>query len=406
MKTKQLRYLELKIRKMHNIIFINLIFQINNFTIVIFSKMANNNEHNIILIPGSDSKLTVYDLTNRSWRTIGSVPWLSTFSTVSLAELGQTHLIAFGSNLDQDGAILVVYNIELGVGSCKYPMKMYCENAKLYCFNQRIILEASNHIGVLPYVLEPKRNLSNLLGSHEVILDDQTEIADWGTPTQPLYPFDDRVQELIKSGLTERSICGQLIPTLLEKGNIRNIIYTIQKYRDISESTLVSLLKYGIKSVQTNMNDYTNFEEFLISCNENSAQIEFEFLNSILSLSFSDALIIPHMRNILGLDDTLFLMNYICYLVVDPDLEITVEFESKLFDWCMLLIDAFYQQYLIMKDEKVSLVLENLLNIVNKFLNNLENINKLLPKLNKILAGKDTTDDVDHYTYAIELMQI
>ncbi|KPJ20428.1 Nucleolar protein 11-like [Papilio machaon] len=367
-----------------------------------------------VYILWSDGKLTVYDFEKKNWRTIGSVPWISTFSSVSIAWMGKNHLIFFGSNVEQDGAIIVAYNIVLGVGSCKYPMKMYTEGAKLYCFDNRIVLEASNHIGMLPYVVETKRNLSSLLGSHEVTKDESTEIANWGTPTRPLYHSSEDIKDLINLGLTERSICSQIIPLLLEKNDHNKIVKVLNDFKDVPESILVLLLSYAIKLVNPNNIDVTNNEEFLRIC-ESDLQSEgtrahnskLNFLNYVLQIPVSDATLVPYLRNGLSLDNALFLMSYISYLLVDSEMEIHIEYESKLLDWCTLLMDAFYQQYLMTKDEKVTFVLETMKLIVDNLVDQLMVVDSLLPKLHQTVSGKQANNDVDDLlSYTIELMEI
>ncbi|KAL4719177.1 hypothetical protein ACJJTC_017601 [Scirpophaga incertulas] len=150
--------------------------------------LATYTQRPIIYVLWSDTKLTAYNLAEKTWKSIGSVSCISTLSRVSMAWMGKHHLVLFGSNIEQDGAIIVAYNVVLGVSSCKYPMKMYSEGARLYCYNDRLILETSNHIGMLPYVLETKRNLSSLLGSQEIIQDDCMEIANWDSSNEFAFP--------------------------------------------------------------------------------------------------------------------------------------------------------------------------------------------------------------------------
>lgn len=317
--------------------------------------------------------------------------------------MGKNHLILFGSNQEQDGAIIVAYSVMLGVGSCRYPMKMYSEGARLYCFNGRIILEASNHIGMLPYVLKTKRNLSSLLGSHEVIQDESTEIAEWETSIQPTFQVADEIKDYIKLGLTERTICSQVVPALLEKKDTERVLEVLKDFKDIPETVLVQLLNYTITLVSPNKVDITNREEFIRFCLKN--EDKFELLHYLFLITFSDALLIPYLRNGLALDDALFLMTYISYLLVDSDMYFDTDYETKLLDWCTLLMDAFYQQYLMTKDKKVTDVLQNTMNVVLGLIKQLSAVDNTMIKLNKFLHGKDTTNE-ESLSYAIEMMEI
>ncbi|XP_028175263.1 uncharacterized protein LOC114363665 [Ostrinia furnacalis] len=374
--------------------------------VYVVGKLINTKDKPTVYILWSDSKMTVYDLLSKSWKSVGSVPWVSTLSTVSLAWMGKNHLIAFGSNTDQDGAIIVAYNTLLGVGSCRYPMKMYTEDARLYCFYDRIILEASNHIGMLPYVLETKRNLSSLLGSHEIVQDECTEIADWGTPTRPIYTASDEIKELLKLGITERAVCSQVVQPYFEKCDSEGIKNVLKEFNDIPESVLVQLLNYTLKLAHYTDACVDDFEKWYNTFSENSKPVK-ELLDYAFEITFSDALLIPYLRESLNLNDTLFLMSYMSHLLMDSETEFNTDYESKLCDWCILLTDAFYQQFLMTKDEKVTNVLCHTLEVVSSLVQQLDKIDELLPLLNKFVTGRfKPHENEDSLPYTIELMQI
>ncbi|XP_038223310.1 nucleolar protein 11 [Zerene cesonia] len=364
-----------------------------------------------IYILWSDSKMGIYDIKEKSWKVTFSIPWISTVSEVSVAWMGDNNLIFFGSNTEQDGAILVAYNVALGVGSCKYPMKMYTQHAKLYCFNSRILLQASNHIGMLPYILETDRNLSSLLGSHDA-QENQTVIADWGTSDQPLFRISNEMQELLLKGLSERSIFAQIIPSVVKTNDFNHILKALLEFQDIPESNLVMLLNYTIKEMNVDHIDITNEDEFLNFCSSQLDYSEdkyelipkFVLLNHLLRTSFSDALMLPHLQNGMSLDNGLFLLSYIAYLITETDLYIA--HESIMYDWCTLLLDAFYQQYLMIKDEKVSYVLEKVRKIVVGLIDNLNNVSSVMPELDKIINKSQVPEEKVLSTYTIELLNI
>ncbi|KAJ2943516.1 hypothetical protein O0L34_g16627 [Tuta absoluta] len=361
----------------------------------------------IVYILWSDSKMTLYDLLKKTWRTIATVPWISTFSHVSMAWMGKQHIVLIGSNTEQDGAIMVAYNVSIGVGSCKYPMKIYSEGAKLYCFNNRIIIEAPNHIGMLPYVLETKRNLSTVLGSHDIVQEESTEIANWDSAIKPQLNVSKEIKDLIKSGVTERTICSQVISPLLERNDARKVKTALKEFRDVPESILVQLLDYSIKLINKSNVDITNHEEFIQFCSkkEEAQNESLKLLNDIFGITFSDALLIPYLRNSLQLEDTLFLMIYISYLLTDSEVPIDGDYESKLLDWCILLMDAFYQQYIMTKDVRVTYALQNTLNVIVNLIKQMSKIDATMLKLNKFMNG-NITSSKDTSDYTIEMMLI
>ncbi|XP_053606578.1 uncharacterized protein LOC128673021 isoform X2 [Plodia interpunctella] len=366
--------------------------------------LVSTSEKPSVFFLWSDSKLVVYDLMKKCWKIVGAVPWVSTLRAVSLAWMGKNHVILFGNNSEQDGAVMVVYNTVLGIGSCRYPMKMYSEGAKLFCMNGHIIQEASNHIGMLPYVLETKRNLANLLGSHEVTRGEQMKIAEWGSSIPNIQTCKE-IKEFLHPGIAERAICSIVIPKLLEENyKVNNILSLLKSLKDIPESVLVMLLNYAVKQINPgdlNVSDEEECAKFFTTLEQPKI-----FMNQILKVDFSDALLIPYLREGLSLNNTLLLMSYITYLLVNSDEHLDGAFESKLFDWCNLFMDAFYQQFLMTKDEKVAKVLENMMSVCQQLTDKLVAVDELLPVLLKIVSGSLTDEPEEKLSYSIEMMQI
>ncbi|XP_059058026.1 uncharacterized protein LOC131851536 [Achroia grisella] len=363
----------------------------------------------VIYFLWSDSKMTMYDIQTKQWDSVGTVPWICTLKKVSLAFMGEDHLIIFGNNSNKDGAVILVYNVLLGIVSYRYPMKMYSDDAKLYCIKKRIILEATNHIGTLPYVLETKRNLSSLLGSHEIGQNEYTTVADWDAAEEPKFGATNEIKELLKHGFTERRICSQLITPLVEQKSVGKIKHLLTHFKDIPESILSVLLKHAVKIFNVNEFDITDREKSVALFNDmvyNEKNMGSGLLNYVLGISFSDALLIPHLREMLTLNDTLFVISYISYLLSHPIIPMSVEREDRLCDWCIMLMDAFYQQFLMTKDERVTQVLQNTLNTVLELTNQLIKIDKFLPVLNKLLNSNSTDDVKEKLPYSIEMMEI
>ncbi|XP_063623586.1 nucleolar protein 11 [Cydia splendana] len=359
-----------------------------------------------VYILWSDSKITAYNLSRRSWNSIGTIPWVSAPSRVSLSWMGQNHIVVFGSNSHRDGAIIVAYNVQLNIGSCKYPMKMYTADAKLYCFDDRIILEASNHIGILPYVIEEKRHLSSLLGSHEIVEDDCLEIADWGSSTNKSESQLTWNGKPLKQGLSERTLCAQVINNIFEESNIdcERIIDVLKEFKDVPESVVVLLINHVMKTI----NDMKTFKEDASISNKVVAAYskyvsEFNLLDCLLGITVSDSFMLTYLRSSMSMDNSLFLLAYVaCLLKTGKGVEVE---ENKLLDWCMVLMDAFYQQYLMTKDEKVTEVLTQTLTVIKDLIQDLDVVNSTIALMHKLLYTK-TVESGEDLPYSIELMEI
>ncbi|XP_047993297.1 uncharacterized protein LOC125231771 [Leguminivora glycinivorella] len=353
-----------------------------------------------VYILWSDSKITAYNLSRRSWDTIGTIPWVSAPARVSLGWMGHHHLVAFGSNADRDGAIIVAYNVLLNIGSCKYPMKMYTADAKLYCFNEHIILEASNHIGILPYVIEEKRQLSSLLGSHEIVEDD-LEIANWGSSnkTDSVITWNGKP---LKQGLSERILCAQIINNMFEESNTdcERIIDVLNQFKDVPESVVVLLINHVMKTINE-ASDASIGDKVVAAYSKYVS--EFNLLDCLLGITVSDSFLLTYLRSSMSLDNGLFLLAYVaCLLKTGKGVQVE---ENKLLDWSMVLMDAFYQQFLMTKDEKVTEVLTQTLAVIKDLTQDLDLVNSTIALMHKLLYTKsvETSEDLP---YSIELMEI
>lgn len=355
-----------------------------------------------VFVLWSDSKLTSYDFQNSSWKTLGHVPWISTTSNASLSWMGERHLIMFGSDTQGDGAILVAYNVSLGVGSYKYPMKMYFNDAKLYCYNNKIILEAGTHVGMVPYELQANRDLSSLLGSHEVNKDN-TIYTDWGYGKVSL-PNDTSIKPLLELGISERVICAQLLPSILEKSPAE-ISTFISEFCDIPESVIVLLLQYAIKAL--NIIEPCSDKDFVQAFTSPENEDAINLLSVILSAPFSDAIMIPHLRNGLTLNNAVLLMNFLSYSLLTCTNFQNSDGERRLFDWCTVLLDSFYQQFLMTNSEAVASALQNMADMVDELIKQLHVIDSALPYINRLLSKKIVEDShKEAALYTIEVINI
>ncbi|KOB70990.1 Nucleolar protein 11 [Operophtera brumata] len=353
-------------------------------------------------ITRSDGAYVVGELVHKQ-HVIGTVPWIGTTSTVSIATMGKNHLILFGSNKNQEGAIIVAYNYSLGVGSCRYPMKMYRENAKVYCYHKRIVLEASNHIGMLPFTLESKRNLSSLLGSHEIIIDEKPEVADWNLTAEPVTELTTLQENATRLGITERKACAQIIPDLIQNDEYEQLVTLLEEFNDLPESVMGTLFRYATRRLNPKNLDITK-KEFKESI-EHTDEDNFKLLNSIFKITVCDALVIPHLREALTIDESLFILWYIARLLFQSEEPLDLNEESRLCDWLTLIMDAFYQQYLISKDVKVTEVLSSVRRDVGGQIRGLNSCSEVIAELQKMkTTGKKQTDAEQYYT--IEIMNL
>lgn len=281
-------------------------------------------------------------------------------------------------------------------------MKLYREHAKIYCFHKRIVLEASNHIGMLPFTLETKRNLSSLLGSHDIVVDESPEVADWNIASDPLPELSRFEENAIRLGITERKAGIQIIPDLIKQDQYEQLVTLLDEFRDLPESVIGSLFKYATQRLNPDNSDFTK-NEFIKSFDQIDTD-KLQLLNSICKITVCDALVIPHLRESLTVDESLFLLWYIARLLFVSEEPLDDSEESRLCDWLTLIMDAFYQQYLISKEVRVGKVLATVRKLVISQIGGLHNCDKMIAEIQKMKTSGSKAVAEKYYT--IEIMNI
>lgn len=169
-------------------------------------------------------------------------------STVSLDE---DHLAIYGSNSDQEGSLLIIYNMQFKVTQCIQSFKLQSMGVKLYKIHEKLLLPIGQNLAVVPYHLE-KEQLSALVGSHSNTGDDITLVP---LVEEPAWiscvvskPKNNEAETLIKDyldrGYPESMIFEELLPEYIEKNNIMNLKILLKNFTDIPENCLTKVLSY------------------------------------------------------------------------------------------------------------------------------------------------------------------
>ncbi|KAL3282718.1 hypothetical protein HHI36_005890 [Cryptolaemus montrouzieri] len=129
-----------------------------------------SNEQVEILTFWSDGKLFVKpleDKTDNLGEIYSVIESISGNHPVSIVSLDKDYIAMYGDNSNQEGALLIIYNMQFKVTQCRQPFKLLTIGAKLWSIQENLILPVGQNLAVVPFYLE-KEQLSALVGSHRM----------------------------------------------------------------------------------------------------------------------------------------------------------------------------------------------------------------------------------------------
>lgn len=340
-----------------------------------------------------------------------------------MVSLSDDYIAMYGASAIDEGAVLIIYNLQFKVTQSKQIFKLFTMGARLWKVRDNLLVCVGQNLAVVPFRLDTEQ-IAALVGSHKVVQDENCEVSIvqnletvvWEEDTLSVLSSSvpekirTHVAELAEQGLSENQICEEVIPKYLEKSDVDSLSHCLDYFSEWPEICLAKLLKFCLTSAPSlfKSNSPVISETFPASLQPLERCV---MVDKILAKSFSDILFLPHLRSELDLHDILLLFQYIIYLFSEdghclPNLD-TVETEGKLIEWSCVLLDSNYQRFLLCRDANVKEVVDHLLKIVAANLNYLEDLQSVLPLLKQLHRGKclSTTSNAS-FKYSIEQVQL
>ncbi|XP_018569586.1 nucleolar protein 11 [Anoplophora glabripennis] len=345
---------------------------------------------------------------------------ISTKYTVCISALDENYMAMFGANSNEEGAILIIYNTQFKVTQSKQSFKLFTNGAKLWNYENNLLLPVGQNLAVIPYYLETEQ-LAALIGSHksiqsetnaDVTLVQETEIVSWdhkfklGDKQIP-ETLKLKMNDLLKQGLPESIILEELLIVIFRNQDINFLSLCIDYFSDIPEKYIAKLLKY------LTVLDCTAFPNQLEHPSKSFPSdlqpiSRTELIDKILCKPFSEILLLPYLRSELTLSNVVTLLNYICFLWSEdghllPVKNVVKNYE-KLIEWSFVIIDANYQKLLLSKDNSVMEALNNLNNLILQHLSSFEDLKFLSTVLNYFKMRKPCSNGIgtNNMKYSVE----
>lgn len=340
-----------------------------------------------------------------------------------MVSLNDDYIAMYGASANEEGAIVIIYNLQFKVTQSKQVFKLFTVGARLWRMENNLLVCVGQNLAVIPFRLETEQ-IAALVGSHKVVQEDNCDVSivqnlemvswesDAPSAVNNLIPekIQAQVMELSKQGLGENQICEEIIPGYMSKSDVESLSSCLDYFSDISEMCLAQLLKFCL----TAESDLFKGNNIITSIGLPASLHPLErcvLVDKVLTKSFSDVLLLPHLRTELDLAEILLLLQYIIYLLSDdghcmPDLDV-VQTERKLIEWSCVLIDSNYQRFLLSRDEEVIETVSRLLKIVAAHLTYLEDLRSVVPLLTQLQKGKSCSKSNNtSFKYSVEQIHL
>lgn len=324
---------------------------------------------------------------------------------VAMVSLDSNYIALYGCAANDEGALLVIYNVQFKVVQSRQQFKLFTNGAKMWKINGSLMFPVGQNLAVIPFHLATEQ-LAALVGSHQVTFDDddisivqKLQYVKWDkedkaeeikTPKK----LKVKIEELLTQGLSETQILEILTQEVVGKENLSSIADILNYFNNIPERKLVDILSLVLTAdcdkFRGRPSNYLNFPKQL------EPKDRRKLIDLILKKSFNEPLILPFLRTTLTIDNVINLMQYISFLISEDGHNLeqltSIETESKLLQWVCAIIDANYQRFLLTRDDKVKEIFLTLKEQIQEELDpkNTSDLTELLTFLKDLKRGRSS----------------
>ncbi|XP_054009047.1 nucleolar protein 11 [Hylaeus anthracinus] len=345
---------------------------------------------------------------------IGIISNIDTKHPVVMTPLNEATIAVYGADASEEGAVLMIYNVQFKLVQDTQKLKLYTRDAKLWKIEDKLLLAANRHLAIAPYHLAPQR-IATLLGSSlrfkagddaeeddEIVVIQESTVAQWekndstfvkqSVESAPVK-LSKQISSYVNEGLSDAAIQEILIPQLIETKDVEGIVWCLNTFKDLPEKLLIDLLIFSLRSSDSTFLPLQNG-----TVNNHFATKKFysrnEFLDKIFSLTYSDVSLSSYLKSGLNFDEILRLLQYLAqkldnqedffnYIAQQPT-------DKQLYEWSSLLLESHYQHYVLSRDPEVLMLLNKLSSVLDDHLRLFKDMENLRPILKRTINGKSS----------------
>ncbi|KAL6442044.1 hypothetical protein ACFW04_002405 [Cataglyphis niger] len=364
-----------------------------------------------------------------SSKLISVITNINTNYPVVMTHLNETTIAVYGADVTDEGAILMIYNVQFKLVQAAQKLKLYTKDAKLWKVEDKLLLAANRHLAVAPYHLAPQR-IAAMLGSSlrfkndendadDIVVIQEATVAQWDKCQKRAKlssigripsNISKQIQTYLNEGWSDAVIQETLIPSLTESNDVMSIRWCLDTFKDLPEKLLVHLLAFALNRPDKIFVPVQNGTTDSIS-KANNPYSRNSFLDKVFSISYSSASLLPHLKTGLTFDEVLKLLEYLMYKLneeidsLDDNLEPN---DQQLYEWSCMLLDSHYQHYLLSQDAHVLELFNKLNSILEEHFQFLQDLENLRPMIDRTNNGKSLRSSSRRHNkfYSIEEIKL
>ena len=290
-----------------------------------------------------------------------NVDGISLSSAAALVKLDATHIAIYAADSSDEGALLLLFDLKFGMTVATRRLKVFCNPPMLHCSsaNKVLLLCVVQNLVVVPYILQPSL-LWNLIGQNQVAeLKSQPQVVSWSgsgsateavqrsRPKNPLKFRKSEIDQLAESlWQSDASFCrlfDELLPLLKDDKDLDGICLLLSHVRDLPEKWQADLLNFFLRQSNDQLDSIYDDEQ------------QSQRLALLLSIPYSDVVLLTHLRKTLTTSCTLKLLRYLAALLQerqwlqqeengDDDQFPKID---RIVDWISLVLDAHHNELLV-----------------------------------------------------------
>lgn len=356
-----------------------------------------------LIFSGSHGRLYSHFLTGTSSDS-GTSTLISVINNINtkypavMTHLNESTIAIYGADVTDEGAILMIYNVQYKLAQAVQKLKLYTKDAKLWKVEDKLLLAANRHLAIAPYHLAPQR-IAAMLGSSlhfknydndtdDIVVVQETTTTQWdkNRPCNGKSTTTDRLSSISQlpkiskqivtyttEGWSDTAMQETLIPCFIESGDVSSIYQCLDIFKNLPEKLLVDLLAFLLRSpdkafapLQNGITNDVSPSPKINSCSRN------DFLDKVLSITYSSASLFPHLKTGLTLNEVLRLLEYLTDKLNEPTELLNSNpqpSDQQLYDWSYLLYNSHHQHFVASQDARVLEVFDRLNSVLEEHVN-------------------------------------
>lgn len=410
-------------------------------------------------LPGSDKRMMRQEIRDGVYvsdagQFMEMINFVKLDQPFSISSPAKNYIAVYGGNAAQEGASLMLYNIQYNIIEAKQNFKVLFNNSRLWTLGTNILLATGQSLSVFPFYIAAEE-LLHLIGSMKRTGDQdraivQNDMIDEGSDDQNLIEFqqsmrpatyniegvrekpvtsaefDDMVEALVTTTAVKlfEQEGGNGVQIALnedpEKWNmslpIRTLVRVMESQgfseMEITNELVPHLINYEAdQDLMAILRKYkTLSESVIVECVYKGIRTENrELLALMLTIDFEEEYMVSNLRKKLAIEDVLFLVQFLyeclsgscqCAEIDDMDLSEVV------LKWLTCLIDAHYTNILMSKSKQMAKQFTKWRLLIEKHIEGLQQLASFSALVERMAHAKAGNVATSSKWYNIEVIRI